>query len=796
MQHAFLLLFVLALAPSRLISAPFSQLDAYAYRTESIETVMKKVARHQLELYGGAVPTKDWLVGTFFSSFVAAYQETGDEWYIDQAREWGECSQWDIRNPVDADDVCPGQTYLDLYFVLGGEEKIESLNSKLSSYLGVKQLEPGAFREWIQEPIDFVGRELWHWCDALYMAPPVYARMGKATGDERYFQDLHRLYWDAVDFLYDPEEQLFFRDAAYFDQSTPNGKKVFWGRGNGWVLGGLARMLEFIPIDDPERERYLRLFVDLAFGVAKHQQPDGLWRSSLNDPAWHPEKETSGSAFYVYAMTKGINEGWLPRAYFEPVVLRGWSGLLGCVSPEGRLGYVQLVAGSPYATRAQDNRDYAAGAFILAGVEMLKLQPSRAMAALTAQRFQPRLVAEDGAWTWFNDERVIFHEDAFYASYRKSDGRTAVTSYGLESKPSCYARYEYELGSWTEKDNYNNASLLALGPDRILAGYTKHGTSSSFNTRLLSLQRWKEATLSGEAKALDIEARHESTYQNLMRLEGEGGRIYNFIQGESLNPYFACSDDNGQTWSEPVMLLKADEDSGQRPYVRYASNGAGRIDFFYTDGHLRRSPRNSIYHLYYEEGRFCTSTGVVLRTLETIRDKPIDLEEGTLVFDCGTPHGRGWVWDLEYDSAGQPWGAFISVPSGQVGTGLRYCDARFALEKGWQVEEIAYAGSNLYPAEEHCTGGITLDPQNENQVVISTNVSPDSGKALPQGIYQLFKGTRDSEGWKWEQLTHDPRCDQLRPVIVRGYPEALFWLAGDYRSYRDFDCSIQATIGY
>ena len=285
------------------------------------------------------------------------------------------------------------------------------------------------------------------------MAPPVYARMAKATGNPRYYDQLHKLYWDSVDFLYDHDEDLFFRNSKAQNENdrSPNGKKIFWGRGNGWVIGGLARLIPYLEESDPMRQKYLDLFVELSYSLAKYQSDDGLWRSSLNDPAWHDTRETTGSAFFVYALAKGVNEGWLPTGYFEDVVMRGWRGLVDCVTPEGRLGYCQLVAGQPDEVRAEDTRDYGVGALILAGVEMLKFEPTKKMQAEKALAFKPRSVANDGAWTWYNDERVIFHKKNFYVSYVKSDGKTALTSFGTENMPSRHARKEHILSTWSQK---------------------------------------------------------------------------------------------------------------------------------------------------------------------------------------------------------------------------------------------------------------------------------------------------------------------------------------------------------
>lgn len=774
---------------------PYSRLDEYAFRDDTIRSTIRSTAEYQLKRYGPNIPKKNWLVGTFFSSFVAAYKQTGDEWYLEQALKWGGDSEWDINNALHADDVCPGQTYLDLYFVKGGEEKIAALNEKLSPFFGREIITPGELHSWEKDAKPFIGRNIWSWCDALYMAPPVYARMGKATGDKRYFEQLHNLYWDTVDFLYDEEEQLVFRDAGYLpdDVRTPNGKKVFWSRGNGWVIGGLARLIEFLPEDDPKRADYIELFQTLSFSLVRYQQADGLWRSSLNDPDWHPTKETSGSAFFVYAMAKGINEGWLPRDYFMPAVLKGWRGLMDCVSPEGRLGYGQLVAGSPHSVRAEDSLDYAVGAFILAGVEMLKLNPLEEMESMQASVFKPRLVADDGAWTWYNDERVIFHNNVFYVNYVKRNGKTALTAFGLENMPSCHARYEYILSTWSQSDDHNNGALLPLKDGNLLATYAAHGRDNFFYQRKLKLNRWSEADLSGEQKFERMVKGRGLTYQNLFRFEDEDARIYNFFRGDNFNPNFVVSDDDAETWSEPVHLILSGENSSHRPYVKYVSNGKNRIDFFYTDGHPRNSKQNNIYHFYYQSGVFYASDGRKLRTMSELKMRPIEANEGTLVYDGSTDNGRGWVWDLEYDQAGQPFGAFISSPSGDMGTDMRYWIAR--LEDGqWTCEQIAFAGSNLYLKEEHYAGGIALDPFNVQRVVISSDVNPATGAPLPKRIYQLFRGSRENGQWNWEQLTHDPVNNHLRPVLVRGRPDSLFWFSGKYVWYGDYQCAIMAAL--
>ncbi|MEM1012500.1 MAG: glycoside hydrolase family 88 protein [Planctomycetota bacterium] len=793
---------------SRAQPMPLSRSDQQAFEAEAVRQTLRSVAEYQLKRYGPNPPTKDWLVGTFFSGMVAAHQATGDAWYREQAEQWSRRSEWDIRNPFDADDVCVGQTYLDLYFLDPQEEKIANLVEKLTPLFDQETLPPGEPHRWMKNERPFIGRHLWWWCDALYMAPPVYARLSVATGDPRFREQMHELFWDSTEFLYDPEERLYYRDLWRFPKDGSTSAKEFWSRGNGWVFAGLARTIPYLPEDDPRREDYLKLFEDMAYRVAELQQPDGLWRAWINQPDadGFEIKEASGTAFFVFGLAKGVNEGWLPREYFMPAIIRGWSGLNTCITPDGRLTHVQRVGSAPAPVRPWDSADYAIGGTLLAGSEVYKLAQSGAVPSnpeLTG--FLPRVVADDGAFTWYNDERAILAGPLLLVNYVKRDGRTAMSVFGdLHRTFSESTKAEVVLSSWAEKDDHNNGAMLWLGGKerRVLATYARHGGRSvNFGQRYLDFDKdgFNARPRVSDERSFDVvTTKRGLTYQNLIQLSDEGngdGRIYNFFRGDNFNPAFVFSDDAAQTWSEPIQLIRAGSNSSQRPYVKYADNGTDRIDLFYSEAHPRAAKDNSLYHAYYQAGTFYKSDGTPIRTMAELRDNPLTIEDGTLLFDGSTESGRGWVWDLELNESSEPQAAFISSPSGDIGTDMRYWVATWRNGE-WRVEGIGYAGSNLYPKEQHYAGGITLDPYDPNRVVVSADVHPGTGEPLPQRVYQLFKGHRDSDGtWTWDQLTFEPVHDQLRPFLVRGRPDTLVWFAGEYVWYGSYRTKVMASWG-
>lgn len=157
-------------------------------------------------------------------------------------------------------------------------------------------------------------------------------------------------------------------------------RKLFWSRGNGWVMGGLVRMLQVMDKRDPKRSIYAKLFSDMAAKLVTLQKADGYWPASLldNDPASPPE--SSGTAFFTYAFAWGVDNGLLDRNAYEPAAVRGWHALQHAVQSDGMLGWVQQVGDRPDSVSATETQFYGSGAFLLAGTAMYGLsrkQPRR-----------------------------------------------------------------------------------------------------------------------------------------------------------------------------------------------------------------------------------------------------------------------------------------------------------------------------------------------------------------------------------------------------------------------------------
>jgi rhamnogalacturonyl hydrolase YesR len=226
----------------------------------------------------------------------------------------------------------------------------------------------------------------WDWIDALQMAMPVFAQLGKLYSEPAYFERMFEMYACTKDSigggLYNYEDNLWWRDASFKPPYLePNGENCYWSRGNGWVFAALVRVLDNLPENNIYREELVKTFNEMAEALIKLQRTDGFWNVSLLDPGNFGGKESTGTALFTYGMAWGINNGILDERKYKPVIVNAWNALIeDALHENGFLGYVQGTGsgpadGQPVAYDHQpDFEDYGLGCFLLAGSEVYKME--------------------------------------------------------------------------------------------------------------------------------------------------------------------------------------------------------------------------------------------------------------------------------------------------------------------------------------------------------------------------------------------------------------------------------------
>lgn len=305
-----------------------------------------------------------WVSGVLYNGLFDWAEITDKKEYFDFMKRIFSRYYWQLGNRMyHGDDLCVGQVYLDMY----------------AKYKQEKMWIPTKARiDWIIEnpPIGNIDitkgvSDRWWWCDALYMAPAIFTRLYTLTGDKKYLKFAHKEYLDCYEHLYDKDEHLFFRDGKYLNAKDEKGGKVFWSRGNGWVLGGLAEVLKYLPEEDKKyRPFYEQLLQEMSEKIASLQREDGYWRTNLLNADIYPMPETSGTGLFTYAIMYGINQGILPADKYLPIVRKGWDAMVKAVNTE--VGWTQMVAQKPGKVVKKDTRAYSVGSLLMIASELYR----------------------------------------------------------------------------------------------------------------------------------------------------------------------------------------------------------------------------------------------------------------------------------------------------------------------------------------------------------------------------------------------------------------------------------------
>jgi unsaturated rhamnogalacturonyl hydrolase len=215
-------------------------------------------------------------------------------------------------------------------------------------------------------------RKMTLWADDMYMSVPFLARMGKFTGDQRYFDMAIRQVENFNKYIFDPATGLYFH--TWFTDEQMNGV-ARWGRCNGWVAMAQAELLNQLPADHPKRVSLIKLLERQIVGFSRYQDTSGMWHQLLDRPESY--LESSVTAMFVYAVAKAVNEGWISKRFLS-IAQNGWKALSKKVTADGQIPDICVGTSVEedlgyYFNRPKELNDtHGLGAFLMAGAEMIR----------------------------------------------------------------------------------------------------------------------------------------------------------------------------------------------------------------------------------------------------------------------------------------------------------------------------------------------------------------------------------------------------------------------------------------
>lgn len=321
--------------------------------TTAIENSMIKALQWQeANPIGVRNNMKDWTNGAYYTGVAKAHEATKNPEFLNALEAMaGRNNSEPSDRFFHADDITICYPYIYLESVKSKKINIIPTDKVMMDHIYKNH-------PWKTGAGDGDAKTLWWWCDALFMAPPAITAYAKLKNNNEYLGVMDTYYKETYDLLFDKEENLFARDIRFkwqglpTDKKSADGTKIFWSRGNGWVIGGLALVLQDMPKDYKNRAFYVDIFVKMAKKIKSIQSEDGLWRSNLLSPGTESHGEVSGSGFFTFAMAWGINNGVLSKEEFLPTVLKAWKALEGCQQENGKIGWVQNIGFDPRPANA------------------------------------------------------------------------------------------------------------------------------------------------------------------------------------------------------------------------------------------------------------------------------------------------------------------------------------------------------------------------------------------------------------------------------------------------------------
>lgn len=351
----------------------------YTFHKDSVSLLARKVANRQISdfTYSETKNLHDfgidsWTNSTFFIGlFEWAKADNNNPVYLRWLDNIGRKTSWTlpknfINHPAyqlyHADEFCIGQFYVGMYHIYKDSAMLQSAQKRA---------------DWVMDNppnpnMSAKNKQSWTWCDALFMAPPLYALLAEASNDVSYLEFMDAEFKKTYNHLYDKKHKLLYRDDSFFEKREQNGEKIFWGRGNGWVAAGMANLLKVLPENSSYRPYYEKNFRKLMKRLVALQNSSGFWHASLLDPVSYPAPETSATALITYSLAYGLNSGLLKGKRYETSLEKGWTALNSIVDSDGKLGWVQPIGADPKKVTQDMTAPYGVGAFLLAASEIYR----------------------------------------------------------------------------------------------------------------------------------------------------------------------------------------------------------------------------------------------------------------------------------------------------------------------------------------------------------------------------------------------------------------------------------------
>lgn len=332
--------------------------------------------------------------GVGCQAMLDVWKQTGDRKYLDYVINWadtiindqGEIHLYKVET-YNIDYIKPGTVLFDVWKQTGKEKYKLAMDRLVKQMKNHPRTHEGAF---------------WHkliyqhqiWLDGLYMGSPFLAEYAVTFNKPELMDDVVNQFIVCAKHTYDAKTGLYYhawdesKNQRWANKETGQSPN-FWGRSVGWWFMALVDVLDYVPVDHPQRPELLKMINGLAETLPKYQDKTGLWYQVMDKGAVGGNYlEASVSSMFMYSYAKAVNKGYIDKKY-RAVAEKAYDGLMKNLIVKNADGTLTLtkccavggLGGHPYRDgsfeyyvneRIRDNDAKGTGPFIMGCLQLGK----------------------------------------------------------------------------------------------------------------------------------------------------------------------------------------------------------------------------------------------------------------------------------------------------------------------------------------------------------------------------------------------------------------------------------------
>ncbi len=153
------------------------------------------------------------------------------------------------------------------------------------------------------------------WVDSLMMFSVFPSRYAKENNDQNMMDIAARQPRVLAKYMQDPNDSLWYHCYWVKQKTHYPRRKIYWGRGNGWVVAALPMILDQVG-DHEERKNIEKIFIETSKALLPYQREDGAFETVFNRVG-KTYRELSFTALVAAGYIHGYRLNLLDETYLE-----------------------------------------------------------------------------------------------------------------------------------------------------------------------------------------------------------------------------------------------------------------------------------------------------------------------------------------------------------------------------------------------------------------------------------------------------------------------------------------------